>query len=103
MFVDSFPGTISFNIDSPFQPFILSLQVKFASKLSPIKFFVTTSTQRDFQCQGASRASTVYLRNEIISNIDALFQINFLEKSLVGVGANYKKLLQAKITQQKKR
>lgn len=90
--VDCYPGTIGFNTGAPFQPFIRSPQVRFTAKLSPIKFFVAASTQRDFQSQGPNGASTLYLRNSIIPNFDAQFQINFLEKSLIGIGVDLKKL-----------
>lgn len=90
--VECYPATIGFNTGAPFQPFIRSPQFRLTLQFSPIKFFVAASTQRDFQSQGPNGTSTVYLRNAVIPNLHTQLQVNFLGKSLIGAGVDYKKI-----------
>lgn len=90
--VDCYPGTIGFNTGAPFQPFIRSPQIRFTTKINPIKLILTASSQRDFSSPGPNGNSSIYLRNSVIPNLNAQLQVSFLKNSLIGGGVDFKRL-----------
>jgi hypothetical protein len=107
MFIaESFPGTISFNTGSPFQPFSRNPQIRFSKTVGGLKLIACVFAQRDFTSLGpeyvfvnnayasAPVLSSKFLRNAGIPN--AHFQMQYNPKStehLFGIGVDYKTLM----------
>lgn len=104
MFIaESFPGTLSFNTGSPFQPFSRNPQIRLTKTFGRLKLTACVFTQRDFTSIGPeytfsnnkyisiSTASSKYLRNSGIPDLH--FQMQYKQDSskfLVGAGVDYK-------------
>lgn len=104
MFIaESFPGTLSFNTGSPFQPFSRNPQIRLTKTFGGMKLIGCVFTQRDFTSIGpeytysnnkyisTSTVSSKYLRNSGIPNLH--FQMQYKHDSskyLVGAGVDYK-------------
>lgn len=92
MFVTGcFPGVISFNTGSPFQPFARNPQIRITQSIGNLKVAATAFTQRDYISAGGS----AMLRN---SSIPAFhLGASILKKGepeiLAGVGASYQTLV----------
>ncbi len=95
MFVaECFPGVVSFNTGSPFQPFARNPQIRLSQKMGDVKAILAASTQRDFTSTGPNGASSEYLRNSAIPNLHAQLQYNPDSTNHVfGAGVDYKSLL----------
>jgi hypothetical protein len=107
MFIaESFPGVISFNTGSPFQPFSRNPQIRFSKSFGGLKLIACVFAQRDFTSIGpeyafvnntysvAPSASSKYLRNADVPA--AHFQMQYNPKStehLFGIGIDYKTLM----------
>jgi len=93
MFVtDVFPGTVSFNTGSPFQPFTRNPQLRLTQKLSKdISTIIAIYSERDFQDYGPAGQSSVYLRNSVIPGLHLQFQYKS-DKLIFGAGGDYKSL-----------
>jgi len=94
MFItECFPGVISFNTGSPFQPFSRNPQVRFVKKANDnIALSVTAFSQRDFTSTGPDGGSSSYLRNSAAPMLNV--NLKFVSKSVVaGVAVNYKSLV----------
>jgi hypothetical protein len=89
--VEVFPGVVSFNTGAPFQPFSRNPQIRFSHTLENIKLIIAAISQRDFQSDGPSGASTSYLRNSILPNLHAQAQYSN-GGNIFGIGFDYKKL-----------
>ncbi len=90
--VEVFPGTISFNTGTPFQPFSRNPQIRFTQGFNDVHISVTALTQADFRSLGPIGSSTTYLRNSGIPILD--LTLKYKSQSLVtGAGVNYKSLL----------
>jgi hypothetical protein len=93
MFVTScFPGTVSFNTGTPFQPFARNPQVRFTKKFGGFNLIGTVLEQIDFVDNGPVGVSRSYLINSGIPELDLRFEYKG-EKLLIGAGANYKALM----------
>ncbi len=90
--VEVFPGTISFNTGSPFQPFSRNPQIRYTHGINNIHVSITALTQADFRSTGPVGYSTTYLRNSGLPIIDLSLKYKS-EKLVAGAGANYKTLL----------
>lgn len=104
MFVaESFPGVISFNTGSPFQPFSRNPQIRLSHSVGSLKLIGALFAQRDFATigpeyvflNGKYSSSTItssrFMRNAGIPNLH--FQVQYTPKStghLVGAGIDYK-------------
>ena len=100
MFVpECFPGTISFNTGSPFQPFGRNPQIRLTQKLGKAKFMVMANSQRDYTSRGpnpAAPSSTLtsgqFMRNSGMPEISGQFHIKPTTNLLFGIGASYKQI-----------
>jgi len=100
MFVpECFPGTISFNTGSPFQPFGGNPQIRLTQKLGKAKFMVMANSQRDYTSRGpnpAAPSSTLtsgqFMRNSGMPEISGQFHIKPTTNLLFGIGASYKQI-----------
>ncbi len=94
MFVTGcFPGVISFNTGSPFQPFSRNPQIRFTQSFGNTKLSVAALSQRDF----TSASGSASLRNSAIPEIQMRLLYNKKNKEadsefLAGFGAGYKML-----------
>jgi|WetSurMetagenome_2_1015567.scaffolds.fasta_scaffold25342_2 hypothetical protein len=91
MFVtDVFPGTVSFNTGSPFQPFTRNPQIRLTQKLSKeFAMIIAAYSERDFQDYGPAGQSSAYLRNSVIPGFHLQFQYKS-DKLIFGAGGDYK-------------
>ncbi len=90
---ECFPGVITFNTGSPFQPFSRNPQIRISHKVSIINAILTAYTQRDFVSTGPDGASFKYLQNAAMPDINFQFQIKPTgTEHAFGIGADYKKL-----------
>ena len=98
MFItECFPGTVSFNTGAPFQPFARNPQIRFTQKFNEVKMVFTAMSQRDFTSTGPIGASTSYLRNNVIPELNFTLQYSTKGEDgnsfLAGIGADYISLL----------
>ncbi|HOI29613.1 MAG TPA: hypothetical protein PLZ15_07590 [Melioribacteraceae bacterium] len=92
MFVaEMFPGVVSFNTGSPFQPFSRNPQIRFTYSVENLKFILAALSQRDFQSNGPNGFSSSYLRNSVIPNLHAQVQYS-IKSNLFGAGIDYKRI-----------
>ncbi len=91
MFVTGcFPGTVSFNTGTPFQPFARNPQVRFTKKFGKVNLIATALEQVDFVSTGPSGPSRTYLINSMPElNLRLEYKA---EKFYAGLGGNYKRL-----------
>jgi len=94
MFItECFPGTVSFNTGTPFQPFSRNPQIRLTQKADDFKFVFSAMTQRDFSSTGPAGGSSTYLRNSSMPELN--FTIKYHKKNsngnefLIGAGADY--------------
>ncbi|RLD52717.1 MAG: hypothetical protein DRJ05_17205 [Bacteroidetes bacterium] len=93
MFVTScFPGTVSFNTGTPFQPFSRNPQIRFTKKFGEFNLIGTALEQVDFVDNGPLLPGSRYIVNAGIPELDLRFEYKG-EKLLLGAGANYKTLM----------
>jgi len=101
MFItDCFPGTISFNTGTPFQPFGRNPQIRLTHELGVAKFIAIASSQRDYASRGISGASGEYLRNSAIPEISGQIHVSPIEPLLVGINGSYKQIKPQLVTPQ---
>ncbi len=98
MFItDCFPGTVSFNTGAPFQPFSRNPQIRFTQNIDDLKISFTAMSQRDFTSTGPDGASTAYLRNNVIPELNLTIQYSSKNENgnsfLIGIGADYLSLV----------
>ena len=100
MFVpECFPGTISFNTGSPFQPFGRNPQIRLTQKLGKAKFMIMANSQRDYTSRGpnptapsSTLTSGQFMRNSGMPEISGQFHIKPITNLLFGIGASYKQI-----------
>jgi len=98
MFVtDSFPDVVSFDTGAPFQPFNRSPQVRFTQSFGRLSLAATALAQRDFVSTGPDGASSAYLRNAALPELNLKLQYaakNDARKTetVAGVGADLMKI-----------
>jgi hypothetical protein len=102
MFItECFPGTVSFNTGAPFQPFSRNPQIRLTQKFGDFKIKISAMSQRDFVSSGPEGASTKYLRNSVLPEMNLTIQYNKKSDNnefLIGAGVDYKKLTPRLIT-----
>jgi len=92
--VQAFPEVISFNTGVPFQPFSRNPQLRYTYKIKNLSLIATAFTQRDFTSNGPKGASSIYMRNAIIPNLNFTTTYAFKDnKNIVGAGVDYKTLV----------
>ncbi|OQX75688.1 MAG: hypothetical protein B6D61_09950 [Bacteroidetes bacterium 4484_249] len=93
MFVTScFPGTVSFNTGTPFQPFARNPQIRFTKRFGKFNLIGTVIEQVDFVDKGPAGVSRSYLINNAFPEMNLRFEFKS-ESLLIGAGLNYKSLL----------
>jgi hypothetical protein len=106
MFVtECFPGTVSFNTGTPFQPFSRNPQIRLSHQFGDFSTSITALSQRDFADAGVNMSDqgdlssvasgSVYARNAGIPEMN--LSLNYKTKFgstgfIIGVAGNYKKL-----------
>ncbi|MEE4256332.1 MAG: hypothetical protein V2I47_04780 [Bacteroidales bacterium] len=99
MFVTAcFPGVVSFNTGTPFQPFSRNPQIRVTQNLGKFNFILTALSELDFVSTGPDGASEKYIRNSAIPTFNFRIEYHNINKEenkefLVGAGINYKTLL----------
>ncbi len=96
--VNCYPGTVSFNTGSPFQPFSRNPQIRLTKNFGGFKVMLTAISQLDFVSTGPDGASARYLRNSSVPamNIRAEYVFKNTGKTnslLLGASLNYKNLV----------
>ena len=97
MFItECFPGTVSFNTGAPFQPFTRNPQIRLTQKMGDLKIKIAAISQRDFVSTGPDGASSLYLRNSVLPEMNMTVQYNKKNENgnefLIGAGVDYKML-----------
>ena len=98
MFVtESFPDVVSFNTGAPFQPFNRSPQVRYTRMFGGVSLTATALAQRDFVSNGPDGASSAYLRNTALPELN--LKLQYLRKdaarkteTVAGLGADVMRL-----------
>jgi hypothetical protein len=93
MFVTGcFPGTVSFNTGTPFQPFGRNPQIRFTYDFGPAKFLAFAHMQRDFRSNGPSGTTSSYIRNSSMPELSAQIHVGNGKSFLAGFGGSYKQI-----------
>ena len=87
-----FPGTVSFNTGTPFNPFGRNPQIKISHSFDKIKLSAVAHSQRDCSSRGLEGVSSEYLRNSSIPEITGTIDYKS-DKINTGFGAAYKKIV----------
>lgn len=87
-----FPGTVSFNTGTPFNPFGRNPQLKISHTFNKIKLSAVANSQRDYTSRGPDGVSGKYLRNSSIPEITGMIDYNS-DKIATGVGAAFKQIV----------
>jgi len=106
MFVtDCFPGTVSFNTGSPFQPFARNPQIRLSHTMGIAKVMVVANSQSDYTSRGPNPldpsktiASARFMRNSAIPEFSAQVQVKPAANFLFGIGASYKQIVPQIVT-----
>lgn len=92
-----FPEVVSFNTGAPFLPFTRNPQIRLTQQFSDFKIMLSAISQRDFVSNGPDGASSKYLRNSSMPNLN--LRVEYEKKNtengttfLAGVSGNYKML-----------
>lgn len=92
MFISEvFPGVVSFNTGSPFQPFSRNPQIRLSQSLDNIRLVFTAASQRDFSSGGPDGFTSAYLRNSALPILNAQVQYT-TGNNLIGAGLDFKKI-----------
>jgi hypothetical protein len=94
---EMFPGVVSFNTGSPFQPFSRNPQIRFTHSFDKFKIIAVTASQRDFTSNGPNGFTSTYLRNSVVPNIHAQVQYSG-DDFFGGAGIDYKKITPRLVT-----
>jgi hypothetical protein len=96
MFISScFPEVVSFNTGAPFQPFARAPQIRLTQSFGKFNLMVAAIEQRDFTSNGPDGASSKYLRNSAIPDMDLQLFYKKTDEAdqtefIAGAGADYK-------------
>lgn len=96
---ECFPGTVSFNTGTPFNPFGRNPQIKLSHSLNKIKLTAVANTQRDYASRGIDGASGKYLSNSLLPELTGI--INYKSSNFTsGIGVALKLITPQLITDQ---
>ena len=87
-----FPGTVSFNTGTPFNPFGRNPQIKISYSFDKIKLSAVAHSQRDYSSRGLEGVSSEYLRNSSIPEITGTIDYKS-DKVSTGFGAAFKNIV----------
>lgn len=96
MFItDCFPGTVSFNTGTPFQPFGRNPQIKLTQKFGDFKLIAVAMAQRDHASRGDLGPTGTYLRNSATPEFSLQIHYKKVNKDagtafVTGAGISYK-------------
>jgi hypothetical protein len=101
---ESFPEVVSFDTGAPFQPFNRSPQVRLTRAFGRLSVAATVLAQRDFVSNGPDGASSVYLRNARLPELN--LRVHYGAKDdkagterLLGAAVNYLRLAPRLVTE----
>lgn len=96
---DCFPGTVSFNTGTPFNPFGRNPQIRLSHKLGDIKLVAVANAQRDYSSRGPAGTSGQYLRNSFMPEFTGI--INYKTDNFVSsIGGAFKQIVPQLVTDQ---
>lgn len=98
LFVTScFPGTVSFNTGTPLQSFARNPQLRVTYKTGGISLLAAVLGQRDYSSVGPLGASSSYLRNSAVPELQAQIHYGTSNEDgmniIAGAGASYKTIV----------
>jgi hypothetical protein len=90
---ESYPDVVSFNTGAPFQAFNRSPQIRLTRTFGNLSLVATALAQRDFTSNGPDGASSVYLRNAALPELNLKLQLTAKNdprktETVAGVGAD---------------
>jgi hypothetical protein len=86
---EAFPQIPALNTGAPFHPFIRNPQICLSFFTGKSTFKFAAIAQRDNMSDGPKLTSSTYMRNSMVPNFHAQYQLK-LGKNLTGIGADYK-------------
>ncbi|PLX05516.1 MAG: hypothetical protein C0598_14415 [Marinilabiliales bacterium] len=98
-----YPGTVSFIIGAPFQPFSRNPQIRVTKSFGGFNLMLTALSQIDFVSNGPAGVTDRYQRNSTIPAFNFKVEYEVKNKSnglgfLIGASANYKMLVPTLVT-----
>lgn len=99
MFItECFPDVVSFNTGAPFLPFSRNPQIRLTRRFGKLSLIATAMAQRDFVSAGPGGASSTFLRNAVVPELNITGQYSFKSpgsgnEGLFGAGLDYKKII----------
>lgn len=87
-----FPGTVSFNTGTPFNPFGRNPQIKISHSFDTFKLSAVVHSQRDYASRGPNGTSGAYLRNSFLPEITGMIDYKS-DKIATGIGAAFKQIV----------
>ena len=87
--IDVFPTVMSLNTGAPFQVFNRSPQIRYSQKIADFRLIASAVYQADYKSIGPSGASSEYLKNAILPNLNLILQYEG-SNWLMGVTGDYK-------------
>lgn len=92
-----FPDVVSFNTGAPFHPFSRNPLIQITQTKNNSKFIVAAASQRDFMSPGPDGASTKYIRNAVLPDLNVHWQYTYRwnegNELFMGAGGEYKHLV----------
>lgn len=96
---DCFPGTVSFNTGTPFNPFGRNPQIRLSHKMGDLKLVAVANAQRDYSSRGPAGTSGQYLRNSLLPEFTGI--INYKTDNFVSsLGGAFKQIVPQLVTDQ---
>jgi len=80
------------NNGAPFHPYSRHPQIRFTRNFGNFHIVAAAVSDRDYTSDGPLGATSDYLRNSVIPNIDLQFQYKKEDKFLCGIGGDYRRL-----------
>ncbi len=91
------PSVLALNTGAPFHPYSRHPQFRLDITKDKLNAMIAFMAQRDFVNNGPAGASSIYLRNSIVPNIDG--QLQYVSgKLFAGAGIDYKRLTPRLVT-----
>jgi hypothetical protein len=87
-----FPGTVSFNTGTPFNPFGRNPQIKISHSFNKVKLSAVAHSQRDYTSRGPNGVSGEYLRNTAIPEFTGMIDYKF-DRIAIGLGVAFKQII----------
>jgi len=88
-----YPNTIGFSGGAPMETLARQPQLRFTKEWKHVRCIAAAMTQMSFVNNGPEGFKSMYMRNAIVPNISALIHGFSSEENVVGIGANYKRIV----------